>query len=54
MPARCRHTGEDKERSGTDWDSVIYDDVPNMDLSGKKVRHLAKTDMIIYLSHAPN
>ena len=31
------HTGEDKERSGTDWDSVIYSDLPGMDLSGKKV-----------------
>ena len=34
---RFRHTGEDKERSGTDWDSVIYSDLPNMDLTGKKV-----------------
>jgi len=31
------HTGEEKERSGTDWDSVIYQDLPSMDLSGKKV-----------------
>merc|ERR1712216_321972 len=31
------HTGEEKERSGTDWDSVIYLDLPSMDLSGKKV-----------------
>ena len=36
MPG-CRHTGEEKERSGTDWDSVIYQDLPSMDLSGKKV-----------------
>ena len=33
----CRHTGEEKERSGTDWDSVIYSDLPSMDLTGKKV-----------------
>merc|ERR1712182_9572 len=31
------HTGEEKECSGTDWDSVIYSDLPNMDLTGKKV-----------------
>merc|ERR1712216_382536 len=42
------HTGEDKERSGTDWDSVIYDDVPNMDLSGKKVAFLGCGDSMSY------
>ena len=32
-----RHTGAEKERSGSDWDSVIYKDLPGMDLKGKKV-----------------
>jgi len=32
-----RHTGADAERSGTDWDEILYNDVPNMDLKGKKV-----------------
>uniref|UniRef100_A0A7S2FP55 Flavodoxin-like domain-containing protein n=1 Tax=Florenciella parvula TaxID=236787 RepID=A0A7S2FP55_9STRA len=31
------HTGADEQRSGTEWDSFLYDTLPGMDLSGKKV-----------------
>jgi len=31
------HTGEDSERSGTTWDSWLYDTLPNLDLKGKNV-----------------
>merc|ERR1711968_292492 len=31
------HTGADTERSGTAWDEWLYNDMPNMNLSGKKV-----------------
>merc|ERR1712232_993968 len=31
------HTGADSERSGTSWDEWLYNTLPNLDLSGKKV-----------------
>jgi len=31
------HTGADSERSGTSWDEWLYNTLPNMDFSGKKV-----------------
>jgi len=31
------HTGEDSERSGTTWDSWLYDTLPNLKVEGKKV-----------------
>merc|ERR1719247_3217524 len=31
------HTGADTERSGTSWDEWLYNELPNMDFSGKKV-----------------
>jgi len=31
------HTGADSERSGTSWDEWLYDKLPNIDLTGKKV-----------------
>ncbi|GMH75327.1 hypothetical protein TL16_g06724 [Triparma laevis f. inornata] len=31
------HTGADSERSGTAWDEWLYDTLPSLDLSGKKV-----------------
>lgn len=31
------HTGADEQRSGTEWDSFLYDRLPNLDLSGKKI-----------------
>jgi len=33
----CRNTDADKQRSSTAWDEIIYDDVPKMDFTGKKV-----------------
>merc|ERR1712216_389787 len=35
------HTGEEKEGSGTDWDSVIYQDLPSMDSAAKRWPSLA-------------
>jgi flavodoxin I len=31
------HTGADEQRSGTEWDGWLYDNLPNMDLKDKKV-----------------
>merc|ERR1712029_1268433 len=31
------HTGEDEQRSGTEWDTWLYDTLPNLDLNGKIV-----------------
>merc|ERR1719384_1664037 len=31
------HTGADDQRSGTTWDDWLYDNLPNIDLEGKKV-----------------
>merc|ERR1719389_449248 len=31
------HTGADQERSGTSWDEWLYNTLPNLDFSGKKV-----------------
>eukprot|EP00586_Coscinodiscus_wailesii_P021803 CAMPEP_0172491064 /NCGR_PEP_ID=MMETSP1066-20121228/21749_1 /TAXON_ID=671091 /ORGANISM="Coscinodiscus wailesii, Strain CCMP2513" /LENGTH=184 /DNA_ID=CAMNT_0013259903 /DNA_START=306 /DNA_END=857 /DNA_ORIENTATION=+ len=31
------HTGADEQRSGTPWDDWLYDTLPNIDVSGKKV-----------------
>ena len=31
------HTGADEQRSGTDWDDWLYDTLPNLDVSSKKV-----------------
>jgi len=31
------HTGEDEQRSGTSWDDWLYSNLPNIDVSGKKV-----------------
>ncbi|GMH48339.1 hypothetical protein TrVE_jg9370 [Triparma verrucosa] len=31
------HTGADSERSGTAWDEWLYNTLPSLDLSGKKV-----------------
>jgi flavodoxin I len=31
------HTGADSERSGTSWDEWLYNELPNIDLTGKKV-----------------
>jgi len=31
------HTGADEQRSGTSWDDFLYDTLPNIDMTGKKV-----------------
>merc|ERR1711865_270367 len=31
------HTDEETERSGTEWDTWLYETLPNLDLSGKNV-----------------
>ena len=31
------HTDAESERSGTEWDTWLYDTLPNLDLDGKKV-----------------
>jgi len=31
------HTGADEQRSGTGWDDWLYDTLPNLDVTGKKV-----------------
>ena len=31
------HTDEESERSGTSWDSWLYDNLPNIDVTGKNV-----------------
>eukprot|EP00617_Octactis_speculum_P022580 CAMPEP_0185755378 /NCGR_PEP_ID=MMETSP1174-20130828/13880_1 /TAXON_ID=35687 /ORGANISM="Dictyocha speculum, Strain CCMP1381" /LENGTH=211 /DNA_ID=CAMNT_0028433901 /DNA_START=40 /DNA_END=675 /DNA_ORIENTATION=- len=31
------HTGADEQRSGTEWDGFLYERLPNLDLSGKKI-----------------
>ena len=31
------HTGADEQRSGTTWDDWLYDELPNMNVEGKKV-----------------
>ena len=31
------HTGADEQRSGTEWDSFLYQRLPNLDLSGKTI-----------------
>jgi flavodoxin I len=31
------HTGADEQRSGTNWDEWLYDQLPNLDFTGKKV-----------------
>ena len=37
MGAPTWHTGADSERSGTAWDQWLYETLPSLDLSGKKV-----------------
>merc|ERR1712176_1584169 len=31
------HTDADEQRSGTAWDDWLYDTLPNLDVSGKKI-----------------
>merc|ERR1711937_308464 len=31
------HTGAEEQRSGTTWDDWLYDTLPNLDITGKKI-----------------
>jgi len=42
------HTGADTERSGTSWDEWLYNELPNMDLSGKKIAIFGVGDSASY------
>ena len=43
------HTGADEQRSGTSWDDFLYDTLPGMDLSGKKVAVFGMGDQEVSL-----
>merc|ERR1712029_1263590 len=42
------HTGEDEQRSGTEWDTWLYDTLPNLDLNGKNVAVFGCGDQASY------
>merc|ERR1712106_13220 len=42
------HTGADDQRSGTAWDDWLYDNLPNIDLDGKKVAIFGVGDQASY------
>lgn len=42
------HTDEESERSGTEWDTWLYDTLPNLDLSGKNVAVFGVGDQASY------
>lgn len=42
------NTGADTERSGTGWDEIYYDEMQNLDISGKKVAIFGLGDQISY------
>lgn len=42
------HTGAEEQRSGTSWDDWLYDKLPNMDVSGKKVAIFGVGDQASY------
>jgi len=42
------HTGADEQRSGTSWDDWLYDTLPNIDVSGKKVAIFGVGDQASY------
>ena len=42
------NTDADKERSSTDWDGMLYDDIPKMDFTGKKVAFFGCGDSQCY------
>mmetsp|Transcript_3344 Transcript_3344/g.5124 ORF Transcript_3344/g.5124 Transcript_3344/m.5124 type:complete len:204 (+) Transcript_3344:166-777(+) len=45
------HTDEEVERSGTEWDSWLYSNLPNLDLSGKKVAVFGVGDQQSYTDY---
>jgi len=42
------NTGADTERSGTSWDELYYDEIQDLDISGKKVAVFGLGDQISY------
>lgn len=42
------HTGADSERSGTSWDEWLYNELPNIDLTGKKIAIFGVGDSASY------
>jgi len=42
------HTGEDEERSGTSWDEWLYDTLPGLDMSDKKIAVFGLGDSAAY------
>merc|ERR1712176_1321629 len=42
------HTGEDEQRSGTEWDTWLYDTLPNLDLNGQNVAVFGCGDQASY------
>jgi len=42
------HTGADEQRSGTSWDDWLYDTLPGIDVSGKKVAVFGVGDQASY------
>lgn len=38
--------GADTERSGTSWDEFLYNDLPSLDLKGKKVAIFGLGDQV--------
>ena len=43
------HTDADEQRSGTAWDDFLYDTLPDMDLTGKKVAVFGMGDQQVRL-----
>mmetsp|Transcript_3653 Transcript_3653/g.4128 ORF Transcript_3653/g.4128 Transcript_3653/m.4128 type:complete len:204 (-) Transcript_3653:142-753(-) len=42
------HTGADEQRSGTSWDDWLYDTLPNLDLTDKKIAIFGMGDQQSY------
>jgi flavodoxin I len=42
------HTDEETERSGTEWDTWLYETLPNLDLTGKNVAVFGMGDQASY------
>merc|ERR1740124_1906797 len=51
MGAPTWHTGEDEQRSGTGWDDWLYDNLPNIDMTGKKVAIFGCGDSASYADY---
>merc|ERR1711937_42547 len=48
MGAPTWHPGADDQRSGTGWDDWLYENLPNIDVSGKKVAIFGCGDQASY------